>query len=36
MRGKLPDGDFEWVKGEDLSIDKTMKYNEDTNDIAYV
>ena len=36
MSCKLPYGDFEWVKGEDLSINDIMKYNEETDDIAYV
>ena len=36
MSCKLPYGDFEWAKSEDLSINDIMKYNEETDDIAYV
>ena len=36
MSCKLPYGDFEWVNGDDLSLNDIMKYNEETDDIGYV
>jgi len=36
MSCKLPYGEFEWVNGDDLSINDIMNYNEDTDNKAYV
>ena len=36
MSCKLPYKDFEWVNGNDISINDIMNYNEDTDNIAYV
>ncbi len=36
MRCKLPYGEFEWVNGDDLSINDIMNYNEETDSKAYV
>ena len=36
MSCKLPYKDFEWVNGNDISINDIMNYNEDTDNIGYV
>ena len=36
MSCKLPQGMFEWVKGEDISIDNIMNYIEVTDNEAFI
>jgi hypothetical protein len=36
MSCKFPYVEFEWVNGENLSINDIMNYNEDTDNKAYV
>jgi hypothetical protein len=36
MSCKLPYGEFEWVNGDDFSIDDIMNHNEETDNKAYV
>jgi hypothetical protein len=36
MSCKLPQGEFQWVNGNDISIDDIMNYNEDTDNTALI
>ena len=36
MSCKLPQGMFEWAKGEDISIDNIMNYIEVTDNEAFI